>query len=819
MIYRCREAHRREAVLGHASLNGIDFLEVGEGGTLAVNFLKPLARGLVTRERLRIEGGERIRGIRITAEPSPGADGRVLLVSVSEAGDFSTYTLRLVRGPGDDRAPVGMDPLLAAVEFSFKIGCPSEFDCKPEPISPAAAPPGPPIDYLAKDYASFRRVMLDRLAALIPGWRESNPADLGIALVELLAQVADQLSYEQDAIATEAYLGTARRRVSVRRHARLVDDQLFEGANARVFVQIALAPGTEARVLPASTPKGPTQLLTRVPGLDAVIARGSEAHDAALAGRPAVFELMEDIELVAAHAKMPFYTFGETLCCLPQGATRATLKGAHPNLKRGMVLMLAERLGPKTGLRQDADRGRRHAVRLIADARNDTDPLNGQTIAEIAWHAEDALPFALCLSSERDPALGGGVVDEVSVALGNIGLADHGQTLAAPEDLGLVATPHLSRIPAGGGEPMPVPPRYRPRLEGVPLTHAAPSPFRDEGEVLRSARAAFDYPRAEIRPQVLMLESTLGGTTLDWDQKRDLLLDSQDRNDFVVEVEDDGIAALRFGDGRYGNRPAPGSRFTALYRIGNGGAGNVGAETIGHIVTEVTGIDGVENPLAARGGADPEPVEAARSRIPHGFRSQERAVTPEDYAALARRFQGVQQAVATLRWTGSWHTAFLTVDRLGGRAVDARFETALRGHLERFRIAGQDLEVEGPRFVALEIEMRVTVRPDYFQADVRSALLAVFGNRILPDGRLGVFHPDRLSFGQTVYLSPLYAAAAAIAGVAFARITTFQRQGRPSGEALFRGELTLGRLEVARLDNDPSFPERGVFRLHLEGGR
>ena len=37
-------------------------------------------------------------------------------------------------------------------------------------------------------------------------------------MVELLAFVGDYLSYQQDAIATEAYLGTARRRVSVRRH-------------------------------------------------------------------------------------------------------------------------------------------------------------------------------------------------------------------------------------------------------------------------------------------------------------------------------------------------------------------------------------------------------------------------------------------------------------------------------------------------------------------------------------------------------------------------------------------------------------------------
>ena len=42
-------------------------------------------------------------------------------------------------------------------------------------------------------------------------------------LVEALAYTADQLSYQQDAVATEAYLGTARRRVSIRRHARLMD--------------------------------------------------------------------------------------------------------------------------------------------------------------------------------------------------------------------------------------------------------------------------------------------------------------------------------------------------------------------------------------------------------------------------------------------------------------------------------------------------------------------------------------------------------------------------------------------------------------------
>ena len=72
----------------------------------------------------------------------------------------------------------------------------------------------------------------------MPDWRERHVPDLGIALVELLAYTGDYLSYYQDAVATEAYLDTARRRISVRRHARLVDYPMHEGCNARAWVFI-----------------------------------------------------------------------------------------------------------------------------------------------------------------------------------------------------------------------------------------------------------------------------------------------------------------------------------------------------------------------------------------------------------------------------------------------------------------------------------------------------------------------------------------------------------------------------------------------------
>ena len=54
----------------------------------------------------------------------------------------------------------------------------------------------------------------------------------------------------------------------------------------------------------------------------------------------------------------------------------------------------------------------------------------------------------------------------------------------------------------------------------------------------------------------------------------------------------------------------------------------------------------------AQGGVDPESIETVRQRAPYAFRTQERAVTPGDYAALTAQHRGVQRAAATLRWTG-----------------------------------------------------------------------------------------------------------------------------------------------------------------------
>jgi predicted phage baseplate assembly protein len=262
-------------------------------------------------------------------------------------------------------------------------------------------------------------------------------------------------------------------------------------------------------------------------------------------------------------------------------------------------------------------------------------------------------------------------------------------------------------------------------------------------------------------------------------------------------------------------------------------AGNIGANTLAHVVSGDDGIESVTNPMPAAGGVEMETIEEVRQQAPYAFRPQDvagqpgrpdgrtlrRAVTPADYAALTETHGDVQRAAARFRWTGSWRTVSVAVDRLGGLPVSAAFESELSRFMEPFRLAGHDVEIEPPRPVALEVSMRVHVKPGYHSSDIRRALTGMFSSRVLPDGRRGVFHPDNLTFGQTIYLSPLYTAAQAVDGVESVEVTRFQRRDRPGNAALLAGRLALSRLEIARLDNDPNFPERGTFELTLEGGR
>jgi hypothetical protein len=800
--YVCRSERRvamlRELSSSPPALNGIEFLEVEDlQTTLVLTFVHDLAvvpAAPLTATNVEIRGGVRVKNPRVT---HVAAAAKTLYVTVAAPGDFSPYVLRLVKSPASDEPPAGIDPLLAEIEFFFKAGCPSDFDCRVVTPCPEAPQPEPAIDYLARDYTSFRRVMLDRLSTLLPDWRDRGPADPMITLVEAIAFRADELSYFQDAVATEAYLGTARTRVSVRRHARLLDYPFHDGATARVWVAFE----AESDVtLPGPDPQtgiGGTKVTT------AAVRLGDGVETTVH-----TFELLRAVTCRPAHNRIPFYTWSDEDCCLPAGATRAFLRDDGPRplrLAKGDVVVLEQRRDPGTGEEADADRTRRHAVRLARVAAG-IDPLTQVPYLDVGWDAADALPFALCVSSTKFDVVSSPPTGPMAHVLGNVALADYGDT--RPEE---ILEPETTRP-------------ERPRRPG--LAQTAIAPLTQQARVRRvgsdalvvvdteaPAASAFSWDMGDVRPAVTVREGNRR-----WTARRDLLSSGRFDADFVVETEDDGHAFVRFGDGVAGRRPAADATLTARYRIGNGSVGNVGPDTISRLAVPDARVRSVRNPLPARGGADPHPLTQAKLYAPQAFRRQERAVTLTDYQTVAERHPDVQRAVATRRWTGSWHTVFITVDRRGGRDVDQTFERELTRFLERYRLAGHDVEIEPPLFVPLDVALDVCARPDHFAADVKERLLEVFSAAVLPGGTKGFFHPDNFTFGKPVYLSAIIARAMQVPGVASITPLRFQRFGRAAGTELDDGVFKPHRLEIARLDNDPNAPEHGRLDVRVLAG-
>jgi predicted phage baseplate assembly protein len=334
------------------------------------------------------------------------------------------------------------------------------------------------------------------------------------------------------------------------------------------------------------------------------------------------------------------------------------------------------------------------------------------------------------------------------------------------------------------------------------------------------ARDALQQDPAQALPVVQL---RAGANAPAWTPQRDLLGSGPADRHFVAELDDDGVLHLRFGDGVHGRVPAPAATFLADYRIGNGSAGNVGAEAINQIVfcgNAQDSVTRVSNPLPASGGTDPEPIAQVRLFAPETFRRRlQRAITADDYAALAAQLPGLQRAAASLRWTGSWYEAEVAVDPLGTEDAGERLLERVTEGIFRYRRIGHDLVVEPARYVPLLLELRICVLPHFLRGHVQAAAQDAFSSRLLPDGRRGFFHPDNLTFGTAVDVSRIVALAQGIPGVQNAEVLRLERLGDGDHGELAQGYLPLGPEEIARLDGDPVFPENGQLRLQMGGGR
>lgn len=814
----CGDEHRSGVLLDPAHpLNGIDFVEFRREPVnrfiLDVTFLK--APPALSVSSFTVSGGIRIVDLKVTAVETVAGDPLRRRVLVDREGDFSPYVLEV--------AHPTMDLERNQAVFSFKAACPSEFDCRPVSDCPDPQRVEPALDYLAKDYQSFRRLMVDLIAERNPGWQERLPADLGMTLVELLAYAADYLSYYQDAgPGTESYLDTARHRISAARHARLIDYAMGQGRAARSFVHFEGGSGANG-VIPAATKVTSlvaTALVGAVASPDIVIPSAADFDGDPALVDTLVFETKTDTRVLELHNELRIHTWGDTLCCLSKDSREVFLyrdnvgTAVRPDLRAGEFVLIEEVLSPVTGLPADADPAHRQVLRidhvqatedaaftsaltggLLTPRTNTADP--ALPLLRVAFAAGEALAFAPRISAETVDHL---EIAPVTVARGNIAAVDHGRSITRD------SLKNEIRLPDMGAGRWPIPDLA---LPDAPLSHL-PDP---------AIGLDIFFPSEPAAEKWLPVPN---------------LLDSQPFDQhFVVETDNQGIASLRFGDDQYGRRPYDAERVVARYRIGNGRSGNAGWGTLVHLVDPGTvvipPVARVWQPLPATGGETPETIEQVRQIAPEAFRAvQFRAVTERDWEEMALRHPDVAAAKASFRWTGSWHTVFIAIHpvdpanlkRLPGGGVELQplFARRMKSFLTRFKLAGYDLDIRAAIYVPLEIDIRLCVGEGHFRGDVLAEVGRVLSNRAYGDGTTGFFFPLRFGFGTAVYLSQLYAAVVAVEGVNSAEVTIFKRYWDPRRGELDKGAIVMTPFEIPRLDNDRNLAENGVLRLSAVGG-
>lgn len=778
---------RRQRLLAQEALDGIDYVEVADASqtVLHVHFLKRGGVAGMTVTGVRIHGGDTLPSVEVRPPVEwITLDGeRILRARVDRPGDFSWYTLTL---EGEK-----LDPFLREARFSFKAGCPTDLDCRPRAPTCPEDRAAPPIDYLAKDFASFKQALLDFSSLRHPAWHERGEADFGVMFLEALASLADDLSYTQDRVGWEAYLDTATQRRSLARIARLVD---YEPT-----------PATAAQVLLCLD----TRADADIPAGLAVSARGPD-------GEEIPFETGEGLGDTSAYpvraswSELTPHVWDQSARCLAVGATSMWVQrpSGAPTFLRGQRLVIESERGP-------GEAPLREFVELVDDrdpGEDAEDPLSTpSTVTRISWKAAGALKHAHDLERTR--------------VRGNVVPASQGRTVTErfviPGGTASTVPETIVRTGANGSTQHLFP------LLQAPLAWRPPT----------ANHGAFATPEIDL----LQWTSESDAERRRWSFLRTLIDASTPEAAEVFTVDPsrysrvgvdraggsfwdyDGDVGdtIRFGDGVFGAIPAAGDVFEVTYRVGAGAAGNVAPDSVCALgeALAALGVTRVSNPFAGVGGADREAADRVRTSAPQAFRMRPlRAVRPEDYQTAAETLPWAQRAGVTVRHSGSWLTTFVAVDPRDATTLteDQHLEAARL--LDRRRLAGRECFVAPPRYCSLDLFIEVCARPEALRGDVKQAVLDALDARRRPDGSLGFFHPDRFTFGTPLERSALEAAVQRAHGVDGVRAVACRQRGRTE-PVDFRDRIEVGLDEVLRVENDPNHPERGSITVSVKGGR
>ncbi len=794
---------RIPVLLSQSQVTGIDFIYVHpDQRWLDVYFLRKVTTldtplpGTVTADDILIYSEETTLPI-IEIESIIGwttlNNQDVLQLKTKAVGDFTLYKFKIE----DAR----LDPYFNDISFSFKANCPSDLDCSPPDHE---CPPEElvdfPIDYLARDFWSYRKALLDFASLRYPDWTDRLEADSGIMMAELMSALGDEMAYYQDRIAREAYLETATQRRSIRKHARLIDYQMHDGLGAKTWIDVTVAAG-----------------IVPVPAGTSVFALGDD-------NIKIDFEIGEGLRdgstysVDAARNEFLPHIWDEDDTCLPVGTTEIYIQGHQEAILKanGMPKWVLIKTNPT----DPAQTARAQMVKLI-EITDSHDPTFNIDITHLVWEQAQALTFEFDLT--------------ILAVRGNMVPATAGKTY---NSVFIVDKNESSVLPAEGTV------NRVGHDNSNTYYFTLPNPLNEQMVYLGEAPHQFNLPEILLEevdfvgglnpwaskaiPQNWDYKNTLVGVVSSNPLAKDFTLDdgtwqrivAYQRIGKTIEHKDYAFNAgvtIRFGDGEFGQIPAPDTNFRVKYRLGGTRRSNVAADTITTI--DFAGGLSVTNPLPATGGFDPETPAEVRQLAPEAFRSLTyRAVRPEDYAEAAERLPWVQKAGSAFRWTGSWLTSFTTPDPKGKVILENPEKFQLTDQLNRFRQAGREINVLDPIYANIDLKIDVCVAENAYGGEVKERVMEALMGKTGINPREGYFSPDRFTFGTFLERSTLEAAIQNVPGVKAVEKITFRRRAWFGWRTFTELSYDPGMNAIIRIANDPLHPQRGTLNIYTHGG-
>ncbi len=757
----------------------------------------------------------------------PAGLREALEITVAAPGDFAIYRLTI--------ASPAIDPFFNNRAFSFKQGCESLFDCRDECEPTSEATVDFPIDYLARDFWSYRRALLDFAAARYPRWSERIEADQAVMLFEIMAALGDEFAYTQDRIAQELTLETATQRRSRSALARLVDYFPDPGNAATTELAVSVRAGVgghfaEPGMRAWALPEGRRSLPFSV--------------RATKAGTAKVWH-HEDWNRIALHQP------DGAVACLPAGATFAFLATAAPTLAQ---LPPAEPLAPDAfwigrrailNLAAGPDHAARaHAVTITAVAHL-TDTLvtsgGGATpVTRIDWAEPTPWPLPIASTSallnivtvvageELTEYFRTGSDDELLVRYPALTFTEQRKLLAVPRAIEREG-PYA---PDRGGHVRFL--RY-----GLLASEERGLGWDGARDPLGIGTASDQAPMLALREvDAPLLTPVVGG---EWAFARDMIGTDLDARSFTLEegiwrtvvrhqtpgadfpfgdyARNDGWS-IRFGDGDFGAPPADGTVFEVRFFSAEGSAANLAQDSVTHLDLPPDAAAGgsfgyahaVTNPLPITSGRDEEIAEDVRINAPEAWRVLPlRAVRPEDYSAIIERVGWVQRANATTAWTGSWSTDFVAADPRAGVGYTAAQRTELDHIVDCIRLATRDARIVEPDYLDIDLEVDVCVATGAYPGEVAPHVIAAL---TAP----GLFAPDNFTFGTPLRRSAIEAAVQSVPGVKGVDTIKVRVRRKRDWHDFDSGEILAGPNQIIRLENDPIFPARGTLSVTAHGG-